>query len=58
MLPWRERTIWRLVAADGNEICRASVASDGLVVKLLQLKDKTMSVIIGFVLERQPCLSE
>ena len=26
--------------------------------KLLQLKDKTMSVIIGFVLERQPCLSE
>jgi hypothetical protein len=27
-------------------------------VKLLQLKDKTMSVIIGFVLERQPCLSE
>jgi hypothetical protein len=31
LLPWRERTIWRLVAADGNEICRASVASDGLV---------------------------
>jgi hypothetical protein len=45
LLPWRERTIWRLVAADGNEICRASVASDGLVYVCQTMRLSTLALL-------------
>ena len=46
LLDWKGRSVWRLLAVDGSEICRAYVALDGLVyVSLGELLDQVAAAV-------------